>query len=67
MSVLYFKLLGIQSPIRPENVAIGDGGDIVVMASARDGEVTQPVTGATRSKSTSLFLAVLSYNINNID
>lgn len=65
--MLYFKLVGIQSPTRPENVAIGDGGDIVVMASARAGEVTQPVTGATRSKATFLFLAVLSYNINNLD
>ena len=60
MSALCFKLLGIQSPTRPENVATGDGGHIVVMASARGGEVTQPVIGATRSKATSLFLAVLS-------
>jgi len=52
------QTLRIQSPTRPENVAIGDGGDIVVTASAKDGEGTQPLTGATRSKWPLTFLIV---------
>ena len=52
------QTLGIQSPTRPENVAIGNGDDIAVTASARDGEGTQPLTGAMRSKWLLLFLIV---------
>ena len=41
---------GIQCPVRPGSVAIGDEGDIVVTASQRGGEGTQPLTGATKGK-----------------
>lgn len=52
------QTLGIQSPTRPENAAIGDGDLIVVTAGARGGEDIQPLTGVTRSELTSFFFAV---------